>query len=99
MIAQAAFDKANTDATSVSVSAGTYGNATIIPVITLVANGRISAVTNTTIQSGSTTQAGILQLNDSYNSTSTTLAATANSTYTAYQQASADAVAFSIALG
>jgi hypothetical protein len=46
---QAAFDKANTDVTSVSVSAGTYGNSTIIPVITLAANGRVTAVSNTTI--------------------------------------------------
>ena len=45
-LAQAAFDKANTDATSISATAGVYGNATYIPVITLAANGRISSITN-----------------------------------------------------
>ena len=49
VLAQAAFDKANTDATNISATAGVYGNATIVPVITLAANGRISSVTNTTI--------------------------------------------------
>ena len=90
---------ANTDFTTISASAGTYGNATIVPVLTIAANGRVSAVTNTTIQSGSTSQSGIVQLNDTYNSTSTSLAATANSTYAAYLAATADALAFSIALG
>jgi len=99
VLAQAAFDKANTDATSITASAGVYGNATIIPVVTLIANGRISAVTNTAIQSGSTSQSGILQLNDTITSTSTTQAATANAALYAYQQASADGVAFAIALG
>ena len=99
VLAQAAFDKANTDATSITASAGIYGNATIIPVVTLIANGRVSAITNTAIQSGSTSQPGILQLNDTITSTSTTQAATANAALTAYQLASADAVSFAIALG
>ena len=99
VLAQAAFDKANTDATSITASAGIYGNATIIPVVTLIANGRVSAITNTAIQSGSTSQPGILQLNDTTTSTSTTQAATANAALTAYQLASADAVSFAIALG
>jgi hypothetical protein len=46
---QAAFNQANTDVTNISVAAGTYGSATLVPVITITANGRISAVTNTTI--------------------------------------------------
>lgn len=45
VIAQAAFDKANTDVTSISITAGTYGNATAIPSVTVDANGRISAIT------------------------------------------------------
>ena len=90
---------ANTDYTTISASAGTYGNATIVPVLTITSNGRVSAVTNTTIQSSSTSQSGIVQLNDTYNSTSTSRAATANSTYAAYLAATADALAFSIALG
>ena len=48
-LAQAAFDKANTDVTSISATAGVYGNATYVPVITLAANGRISSITNTAI--------------------------------------------------
>ena len=99
VLAQLAFDKANTDATSITATAGVYGNATIIPVVTLIANGRVSAITNTAIQSGSTSQPGILQLNDTITSTSTTQAATANAALTAYQLASADAVSFAIALG
>ena len=48
-LAQAAFDKANTDVTSITATAGVYGNATYVPVITLAANGRISSITNTAI--------------------------------------------------
>ena len=51
-LAQAAFDKANTDATSISATAGVYGNSTYVPVITLAANGRISSITNTAISGG-----------------------------------------------
>jgi len=47
--ANAAFDKANTDVTSITATAGVYGNATYVPVITLAANGRISSITNTAI--------------------------------------------------
>ena len=50
--AQAAFDKANTDATGISATAGVYGNTSIVPVFVLEANGRVSAVTNTTIAIG-----------------------------------------------
>ena len=52
-LAQAAFDKANTDVTSITATAGVYGNATFVPVITLDANGRISSITNTAISGGS----------------------------------------------
>ncbi len=48
--ANAAFDKANTDVTSITATAGVYGNATFVPVITLTANGRISSITNTAIE-------------------------------------------------
>ena len=58
---QSAFNQANTDVTNISVTAGTYGSATIVPVITIAANGRISAVTNTTITaSGGGTTSGYL---------------------------------------
>ena len=45
VLAQSAFDKANTDTTNISVTPGTYGNASAIPSITVAANGRISAIT------------------------------------------------------
>ena len=38
---------ANTDYTTVSATAGTYGNASAIPVVTVEANGRVSSVTTT----------------------------------------------------
>jgi hypothetical protein len=50
--ANAAFDQANTDFTTITVTSGVYGNATFVPVITLGANGRVIAVTNTAISSG-----------------------------------------------
>lgn len=46
---QSAFDKANTDATNVSVAAATYGSASIVPVFRVEANGRISTIANSTI--------------------------------------------------
>ena len=51
--ANAAFDTANTanttDYTNVSVSAGTYGNTTAIPSLTLAANGRVTAISTNSI--------------------------------------------------
>jgi hypothetical protein len=52
VLAQAAFDKANTDVTTITATAGVYGNATHVPVITLSANGRVSSITNTAISGG-----------------------------------------------
>ena len=49
VIAQAAFDKANTDNTFITITTGTHGNATYVPVITVAANGRVSAISNTAI--------------------------------------------------
>ena len=89
--AEAAFTQANTNSTSdytnVSITAGDYGSAVIIPVLHLEANGRVSSVTNTSITSGSTSDAGIVQLTDATNSTSTTTAATPNSVKSAYDLA------------
>jgi len=42
---------ANTDYTTLTASAGVYGNSTFVPVITLSANGRVTSITNTSIQS------------------------------------------------
>jgi len=47
--AQAAYNTANTDVTSINTTAGTYGSTTVVPVITLLANGRVSSITNTAI--------------------------------------------------
>ena len=58
VLAQAAFDKANTDVTFISATAGVYGNATYVPVITLAANGRISSITNTAISGSGGTDYG-----------------------------------------
>ena len=40
---------ANTDYTTISATAGVYGNAAFHPVVTLTANGRVSSITNTAI--------------------------------------------------
>lgn len=40
---------ANTDFTTISAAPGTYANASIIPVITLTGNGRVSSIVNTSI--------------------------------------------------
>jgi hypothetical protein len=40
---------ANTDYTTISATAGVYGNASFHPVVTLTANGRVSSITNTAI--------------------------------------------------
>jgi hypothetical protein len=45
--ANAAF--ANTDFTTISATAGVYGNASHVPVTTLAANGRISSIVNTSV--------------------------------------------------
>ncbi len=47
LVANGAASVANTDYTTVSVSAGTYGNATYVPTVTLASNGRVTAVTTT----------------------------------------------------
>jgi hypothetical protein len=47
--ANAAFTVANTDYTTISATAGVYGNASHVSVTTLTANGRVSSITNTAI--------------------------------------------------
>lgn len=47
--ANAAFAQANTDYTTITFTAGTYGNATVIPALTIAANGRITGVSNTAV--------------------------------------------------
>jgi len=48
--ANGAFAQANTDYTTISISTGTYGNSTYHPIITVAANGRITAVSNSDTQ-------------------------------------------------
>lgn len=45
----AAFSQANTDVTTITATAGVYGDSSNIPVVTLAANGRVSSITNTSI--------------------------------------------------
>lgn len=53
VLAQQAFNQANTanstDYTTISTTAGVYGNATHVAVVTVEANGRVSSITNTAI--------------------------------------------------
>jgi hypothetical protein len=69
------------------VTATVYGNTIVIPVMSVNSTGHVTAVTNNSIRVGSTTQTGILQLQDVVNSTSTANAATANSVKTAWDYA------------
>ena len=80
---------ANTDVTNVSISAGDYGSEVIIPVVHLEANGRVSSVTNTNVRVASTTETGVILIEDSVTSTSTSNAAAPNSVKTAYDHAEA----------
>ena len=57
VLAQAAFDKANTDVTSISAPSGTYGSATLTPIVTVAANGRITDI-STIATSGSDGSSG-----------------------------------------
>lgn len=85
---------ANTDVTNVSISAGDYGSEVIIPVIHLEANGRVSSVTNTNIRAASTTETGVVLIEDSVISTSTSNAAAPNSVKISFDHAN---VAFDLA--
>ena len=60
--ANAAFAQANTDYTTISTTAGTFGNASYVPVFTVAANGRITAVTNTAISTSGATIGDVLAL-------------------------------------
>jgi len=62
VLAQAAYNQANTDFTTISTTAGVYGNASFVPVITLAANGRIISITNTAISVSGATLGDVLAL-------------------------------------
>lgn len=74
---------------TVNSNTGTFGDSVTIPSITVNGKGLITAVSTNTVRSGSTSQAGILQLTDSISSTSITTAATPNSVKTSYDLANA----------
>jgi hypothetical protein len=84
---QAAFDRSNTDVTSASVTAGSYGSSTVVPTITLAANGRVVAVSTTSIPTATTGVYGLTILSTSVSSTSTTVAATSSAVRDAYNYA------------
>lgn len=47
--AQAAFNRANTDYTTLTATPGTFGSSSAIPIVTLTSNGRVSEITTTSI--------------------------------------------------
>jgi hypothetical protein len=50
--ANAAFDQANLDVTTISTANGVYGNSTHVPVVTLESNGRVSSISTIEIVGG-----------------------------------------------
>jgi hypothetical protein len=72
-LAQSAYNQANTDATSISTTAGVYGNAAYIPVTTIAANGRVSTIVNTAISIPISQVIGLQGVEDSQNASITTL--------------------------
>ena len=59
--ANAAYNQANTDYTTITVTGGVYGNSNTIPVITVAANGRITAISNVASSGGSGGGGGVNQ--------------------------------------
>jgi len=49
---QSSFDKANTDVTNINITAGTFGNTTTIPSVTVAANGRVTAISANSFTAG-----------------------------------------------
>lgn len=66
------------------VTASGYGDSISVPTFVVDAKGRLTSASNTTIRSGTTSQTGVVQLQDSVTSTSTSNAATPASVKTAY---------------
>lgn len=69
------------------VTASGYGDSISVPTFVVDAKGRLTSASNTTIRSGTTSQTGVVQLQDSVTSTSTSNAATPASVKTAYDLA------------
>lgn len=71
------------------VGEGSYGGSTEIPVVTVDTKGRVTSLTTAALLAASTVQVGVVQLNSTTNSTSTTQAATPSAVKTAYDLANA----------
>jgi hypothetical protein len=69
------------------VTASGYGDSISVPTFVVDAKGRLTSASNTTIRSGTTSQTGVVQLQDSFTSTSTSNAATPASVKTTYDLA------------
>ena len=69
------------------VTASGYGDSISVPTFVVDTKGRLTSASNTTIRSGTTSQTGVIQLEDSVTSTSTSNAATPSSVKTAYDLA------------
>lgn len=69
------------------VTASGYGDSISVPTFVVDTKGRLTSASNTTIRSGTTSQTGVVQLQDSVTSTSTSNAATPASVKTAYDLA------------
>jgi hypothetical protein len=69
------------------VTASGYGDSISVPTFVVDTKGRLTSASNTTIRSGTTSQTGVVQLEDSVTSTSTSNAATPASVKTAYDLA------------
>jgi len=69
------------------VTASGYGDSISVPTFVVDAKGRLTSASNTSIRSGTTSQTGIVQLQDSFTSTSTSNAATPASVKTTYDLA------------
>lgn len=71
------------------VTSNTYGSSIAVGTFNVDTKGRITSAATTTIRSATTAQTGVVQLNSTTNSTSTTLAATPSAVKSAYDLASA----------
>lgn len=77
----------NLTLSNTGVTAAKYGDALSTPSITVDSKGRITSASTVSIQSSTTNQAGVVQLNSSVSSNSTTEAATPSAVKAAYDLA------------